>query len=116
MGTSTMTLTIYSYPGNPRAQKALVAAEYCGVKVETPEFDMQTSKSSEFLAKNPMGKVPVLETEKGYIFESGAILRYVSRLAPAAGSMGGSFYESALVDQWIDFASSELDNNLAPWV
>merc|ERR1719265_105238 len=74
------------------------------------------SKSKEFLEKNPLGKVPVLETDKGYIFESGAILRYVARLAPAAGLYGNSFYEQGLVDQWIDFATTELDHQLSPWV
>merc|ERR1712146_282015 len=112
-----MTLTIYSYPGSFRVQKALIAAKYVGVDIATPEFEFgKDNKSKEFLAKNPLGKVPVLETDKGYLFESGAILRYVARLAPAAGLMGSSFYEQALVDQWADFATSDLDGVLAPWV
>merc|ERR1711998_130269 len=111
------TLTIYSYPGSFRVQKALIAAKYVGVDIATPEFEFgKDNKSKEFLAKNPMGKVPVLETDKGFLFESGAILRYISRLSPATGLAGNSFYEQALVDQWIDLASSELDNVLAPWV
>eukprot|EP00300_Choanocystis_sp_HF-7_P023875 c25262_g1_i1.p2 GENE.c25262_g1_i1~~c25262_g1_i1.p2 ORF type:complete len:223 (+),score=54.19 c25262_g1_i1:1-669(+) len=111
-----MVLTIYSYPGNPRVQKVLIAAKYNAVHIENPEFDMSTTKTAEFRAKNPIGKVPVLETDRGYIFESGAILRYVARLSPSTGLYGNSFYEQGLVDQWIDFASTEIDNVVAPWV
>ena len=46
------------------------------------QFDMNKGehKSAAFLAKNPLGKVPVLETPHGCLFESGAIARYVARL------------------------------------
>jgi len=35
-----------------------------------------TTKTPEFLKMNPIGKVPVLETPDGPIFESNAIARY----------------------------------------
>lgn len=58
--------TLYSFPGDFRALKALIAAQVNGVAVETPEFDLATDgKSEAFLAKSPLGKVPLLETAKG---------------------------------------------------
>lgn len=44
---------------NKNAYKALIAAEYTGVKVEiTPNFEMGVSnKTPEFLKMNPIGKV-----------------------------------------------------------
>lgn len=52
------------HAGNPNknAWKALIAAEYCGVKVElVKEFEMGVSnKTDEFLKMNPMGKVIVI--------------------------------------------------------
>lgn len=41
------------------------------------------SQSPEFLAISPRGKVPVLQTEQGYINEASAILEYLEELAPA---------------------------------
>ncbi|MBD9483074.1 glutathione S-transferase family protein [Pseudomonas sp. PDM14] len=41
------------------------------------------SQSPEFLAISPRGKVPVLQTEQGYINETSAILEYLEELVPA---------------------------------
>jgi len=50
---------LHSGPGNKNAFKALIAAEYSGVKVElTKNFEMGvTNKTPEFLKMNPLGKV-----------------------------------------------------------
>lgn len=50
---------LHTTPGNKNAFKALVAAEYCGVKVEvTKDFQMNvTNKTPEFIKMNPLGKV-----------------------------------------------------------
>ena len=45
---------------------------------------------------SPTGKVPVLETPQGTIFESNAIARYVARLRSDADLYGRTFYESAV--------------------
>ena len=72
-------------------------------------MDKGDHKSPAFLAKNPLGKVPVLDTPSGPIFESGAIARYVARLRSDANLLGASFYQQAQVDQWIDFGANEVE-------
>ena len=42
-------------------------------------MEYSDSKSKEFLAKNPLGKVPVLETNDGFLYETNAILRHLAR-------------------------------------
>ena len=66
-------------------------------------------KEKDFLKKNPLGKIPVLETPDGYIFESNAILRYLARSKKAEGLYGENEFQEGLVDQWLDFSSLELE-------
>ena len=64
-----MSLTLHTFPTNFRAIKALVAAQYAGVDVNVPAFEMgKDNTTAEFLAKSPCGKVPVLDTKDGSIF------------------------------------------------
>ncbi|XP_024358659.1 elongation factor 1-gamma 2 isoform X2 [Physcomitrium patens] len=110
-------LVIHSQKVNKNSYKSLIAAEYVGVKVEiVPDFQMGvTNKSPEFLKMNPIGKVPVLQTPEGPIFESNAMARYVANKKDV-GLVGSSAYEKALVEQWIDFATMEIDVNAGGWV
>lgn len=49
---------MHTYPGGKNAWKGLIAAEYVGVTVETPPFQMGvTNRSTEFLQIAPTGKV-----------------------------------------------------------
>ncbi|XP_077251462.1 elongation factor 1-gamma 3-like [Tasmannia lanceolata] len=112
-----MALVLHVGNGNKNAFKALIAAEYTGVKVELVQnFEMGVSnKTPEFLQMNPIGKVPVLQTPDGPIFESNAIACYVARLKGANTLFGSSLIEHARVEQWIDFASMEIDANILRW-
>eukprot|EP00871_Galdieria_phlegrea_P000221 jgi/Galph1/119/GphlegSOOS_G4857.1 len=96
---------LYTYPNNPRAEKALVAAKYVQVEVQIPKFEMgKDNKSQEFLKLFPLGKVPALETPQGPISESAAIAWYFGKLSPVVGLCGHTFYEECLVQQWLSFA------------
>ncbi|KAL2894309.1 Elongation factor 1-gamma 2 [Bienertia sinuspersici] len=113
-----MALVLHSGMPNKNAFKALIAAEYSGVNVEVvKDFEMGvTNKSPEFLKMNPIGKVPVLETPDGPVFESNAIARYVTKLKADNPLFGSSLIEYAHVEQWIDFASLEIDAHIARWL
>nr|GEZ34242.1 elongation factor 1-gamma [Tanacetum cinerariifolium] len=96
--------------------KALIVAEYTGVKVElVKDFQMGVSnKTPEFLSMNPIAKVPVLETPDGSVFESNAIARYVARLTDNT-LFGSSLIDYGRIEQWIDFATLEIDSNILRW-
>ncbi|KAK3133970.1 hypothetical protein QOZ80_6AG0543410 [Eleusine coracana subsp. coracana] len=110
-----MALVLHSGAGNKNAFKGLIAAEYSGVKVElVKNFEMGVSnKTPEFLKMNPLGKVPVLETPDGPVFESNAIARYIARLKDDNPLFGTSRIEQAHVAQWMDFAATEVDPGVA---
>lgn len=112
-----MALVLHTTKTNKNAYKILITAEYTGVQVELVQnFEMGVSnKTPEFLKMNPIGKVPVLETPDGPIFESNAIARYVARLKPDNSLCGSSQIECGLIEQWIDFATFEIDANLRFW-
>jgi len=76
----------------------------------------EQTQSSDFLAKNPVGKVPVLETPEGFIFESNAIARFVARQDAHTHLLGANEYENGLVDQWLDFAMSEIELPAKVWL
>jgi elongation factor 1-gamma len=106
-------LTIYSYPNNPRVAKALIAAQYQGVQIATPAFQFGVdNKTPEFLAKFPLGKVPVLETPEGSIFESNSIARYVARL-PGSKLYGKNAVEASQIDAWLDVALNEVEPHVS---
>jgi elongation factor 1-gamma len=114
-----MSFKLYTYPNNYRAFKALIAAEYNGIKIELPECKFGvTNKSDDYKTRlNPLGKVPALETPDGQgIFESAAIARYIARLRPDTGLYGGNFVESGQIDSWVDFATTELEPARASWL
>ncbi|KAJ4769627.1 Elongation factor 1-gamma 1 [Rhynchospora pubera] len=113
-----MALVLHSGAGNKNAFKALIAAEYCGVKVDlVKDFQMGVSnKTPQFLKMNPLGKVPVLETPDGAIFESNAIARHVTKLKADNPLYGSSLIEYSRIEQWMDFAATEIDAGLARWL
>jgi elongation factor 1-gamma len=113
-----MALILHVQSFNHNGHKGRIAAEYSGVKVDlSPNFEMGVSnKTPEFLKMNPLGKIPVLETPDGAVFESNAIARYIAHLKPNNPLFGSSDIEYGHVEQWIDFAATELDPNLSGWL
>jgi glutathione S-transferase len=64
-------------------------------------------RSEAFSKMTPIGKVPVLEHDGEYLFESGAICRYVANVSDSPLYPGDSL-QRARVDQWMDFFSCHL--------
>jgi len=95
---------------NPHLNKILVAAKYNGVDLEVPEFNAEDAKKN-----NPTGRVPLLETPEGTIAGAYTVARYVAKLGKNR-LYGSSVFDTASVEQWVDFAASELDTPAAVWV
>ena len=64
-------------------------------------------RSESFARMTPVGKVPLLEHDGDYIFESGAICRYVANVADSPLYPADKM-QRAQVDQWMDFFSCHL--------
>jgi glutathione S-transferase len=71
------------------------------------------NRSPDFLAKNPFGKVPVLEDGELRLRESSAICTYLAEKHPERGllpKLGSP--NRALVNQWMSFAVADLEQPL----
>ncbi|KAK0649709.1 glutathione S-transferase [Cercophora newfieldiana] len=110
--------TIFSYPNNFRVQRAHALAALGGLElVDAPDFSIGTSnRTPEFLAKFPLGKVPVLETSDGFCLSEGqAICRFIAESGSKADQLVGSDVKTrARIEEWSCFADQELTANLIP--
>jgi glutathione S-transferase len=71
------------------------------------------TRTPEFLARNPFGKLPVLEDDGFRLRESSAICTYLAEKHPEKGLLPkpGS-RERALVNQWVSFGVADLEQPL----
>ena len=86
---------------NPRRVRMFLAEK--GIQVPLVNVDIAKAENRQppFLAKNPMGGVPVLELDDGTcISESVAICRYFEGVQPEPPLMGVDAKDRALVEMW----------------
>ena len=114
-----MKLYTENYPApNPRKVHIYLAEK--GLTVERVHTRMQERqhKAPEFLKKNSLGQVPVLETDDGkFISESVAICRYLEALHPNPPMFGRDPFDAAMVEMWIRRAEFRLWNPMGQvWI
>jgi elongation factor 1-gamma len=102
--------TLYTFPGNFRAYKAQIAAQYSGAQLTVAgedQFKMNdTNRSEEYVKKFPTGKVPAYENDAGvYLFESNAIAHFLSN----DQLRGKTLAEQSQVLQWIEYGEREIN-------
>jgi glutathione S-transferase len=86
-----------------------------GIEVPVVQVDIgqKANLEPEFLARNPLGRVPVLELDDGTtIAESVAICRYFEGEQPDPPLMGVDASDAALVEMWQRRMEIEVMNNI----
>jgi glutathione S-transferase len=98
-----MTMTLYEMHISPHARKVRLLASELGLKLDTVQVDPRTgeTRSKEFLARNPNGRVPTLDDDGFVLYESPAIMKYLAAKRPERGLAGKDAKNQALIDQWI---------------
>ena len=97
-------MKLYDYGMAPNPRRVRIFLHEKGIKVprETIDITKREGRTKEFLAKNPMGGIPVLELDDGTcISESVAICRYFEALQPEPPLFGTTPTEIAEVDMWV---------------
>jgi len=102
--------TLYTFPGNFRAYKAQIAAQYSGAQLTVAgddKFKMNdTNRSEQYVSKFPTGKVPAYENDNGvHLFESNAIAHFLSN----EQLRGKTLAEQSQVLQWIEYGEREIN-------
>ena len=88
---------------SPNARRVTVFMAEKGIECEKVSVDIRGGENiqSEYLRKNPAGRVPVLELDDGsFISESMAICRYLEAIQPDPNLFGVSAIEIANVEMW----------------
>jgi len=86
---------------NPRRVRIFLAEKGVSVPYEQIDIFARANRQPPFLAKNPLGGIPVLELDDGTcIAESVAICRYFEALHPEPALFGRDAREQALVEMW----------------
>ena len=94
---------------NPRRVRIFLAEKGVSVPIRQVDIGSAENRKPPFLAKNPLGGLPVLELDDGTcIAESVAICRYFEELHPAPPLMGEGARDRAIVEMWSRRTELEL--------
>ncbi|MCW5745195.1 MAG: glutathione S-transferase family protein [Alphaproteobacteria bacterium] len=104
-----MTLTLYLAPG-ASSMAPHIALHEVGVPFERRPVSLakKDTRTPEFLAINPAGKVPTLLIDGRVLTEVAAILYYLARRYPDAGLLPGDIEAQAQAISWMSFIASTL--------
>ena len=108
-----MTYRLYDYLPSGNGYKVRLVLRELGLPHELVEVDILKggSRTQEFLAKNPNGRIPVLEIpDKGFLSESHAIMSY---LADGSALVPEDPFDRARMWQWLCFEQYNLEPNVA---
>ncbi len=106
-------LRLYDNVESRNGYKVVLLLNHLGTAFERVEVDIfkGATRTPEFLAKNPAGKIPALELEDGTVLaESGAILWY---LAEGTDYLPEDRVDRAQVLRWICFEQNAHETSVA---
>ncbi len=95
-------MKLYESP-SPNARRVQFFMAEKGVEIERVAVDIRAGENiaDDYLAKNPGGRVPMLELDDGtYLSESVAICRYLEGLHPEPNLLGATPLEAAQIEMW----------------
>jgi glutathione S-transferase len=106
-------MILYDHASSGNCMKCRILLRHLGIAYESVTVDLflGETRTSEHFARNPDGRIPVLELDSGEtIPESGAILLY---LAEGTSYLPADPLVRARVMQWMFFEQNQVEANLA---
>ena len=103
-------LRVYHRERAGRPFRIIWVLEELDAPYELVVMSREEGRGEEHLARHPLRRVPVLEDDEGFVYESAAICLHVADLHPDAGLVPPvGTHDRALVYQWACFAPAELE-------
>src|SRR6187402_1315465 len=98
-------MRLFDVQASPNCLKVRIAARELGIRLELEPMVLANAREPEYLARNPSGKVPTLIDDDGFtLWESNAILLYLSDKKPELGLLGRDAAQRADAERWLFFA------------
>lgn len=113
-----MKLYVSPFAPNPRRVTMFMAEKgIAGIELVPVDLMKDEHRTPEFLSKNPLGLVPVLELDDGRaLSETRAICTYLEGLYPEPNLMGRDFEERAFIEMADRRAELQLLRGITDWV
>jgi len=105
-------MKLYSNAQSPSCKRITAMAIELGQKLDVVEMDFMKGdmQKPEYLAENPMGKVPTLEDDGWTLWESPAILVYLAAKNPQANLLPTDARGRAEAMRWMFWNASHLES------
>jgi glutathione S-transferase len=102
---------LYTGPISPNGKRVRICAAEIGAALDLKLLDFQKgdNRAPEYLAHNPMGKVPTLVDGDLVLWESPAIMLYLARASGGASIAPEEPRAQADMLRWMFFGASHLD-------
>jgi maleylpyruvate isomerase len=104
-------MRLYSYYRSSAAYRVRIALNLKQIEhsIEPVNLLKKEHKSPHYLAKQPQGLVPCLETDKGQLLaQSGAILSYLDSLYPHAKLLPADPFQAAKIQSVVDMIACDI--------
>lgn len=103
-------MRVYHRDKAGRPLRVVWTLEEVGEPYELTVMSREEGRGEGHRARHPLGRVPVLEDDEGFLFESAALCLHIADLNPDAGLVPAlGTHDRALVYQWACFAPAELE-------
>jgi glutathione S-transferase len=103
-------ITLYGVPLSGHAHKVELMLRLLGREYRTEDGSAAVRKTSEFLALNPLGQIPVLVDGDLVLADSNAILVYLAKRYDTSGKWypEADAELAARIQRWLSIASAEV--------
>jgi glutathione S-transferase len=110
-----MTIKLHAFPLSPRGFKALFAAHQIGINYEfvRVNFGAGDHRTPSFTAMNPNQRMPVMDDNGYYLWESNAIVQYLASQKPESGYLPADLKARMDAVKWQFWESSHWDPTCA---